>query len=111
MMVIAGGCIWFAAAALVWAADLNIDGDVDLNDHAIFARCVAGPNVTTPPAECTEEEFDLADLDDDGDVDALDGHTNENSYHVVTGDGTTYHFQGAWTAVSQRTPEGWKLEA
>ena len=39
------------------AADLNRDGDVDLDDHAIIVDCLAGPNVTTPPPGCTAGHF------------------------------------------------------
>ncbi len=52
--------------------DLDGDGDADLSDHAVFANCFAGPQVTTPPAGCPSADFAAADLDDDGDVDAAD---------------------------------------
>ena len=33
-------------------ADLDIDGDVDAHDLALFARCFTGSGVTVPPAGC-----------------------------------------------------------
>ncbi len=53
-------------------ADFDDDGDVDLDDYGLFQDCLAGPGVETPPADCTEDEFELADLDGDSDVDASD---------------------------------------
>lgn len=41
-------------------------------DAAIMAHCMAGLDVTVPPAGCTPEEFERADLDADSDVDLLD---------------------------------------
>ena len=60
----------FEAAAL--AADLDLDGDIDLRDFAVFAGCLAGPDVTTPPQGCDPVNFDRADLDCDSDVDMRD---------------------------------------
>ncbi len=50
--------------------DLDDDGDVDLDDFAVLASCLAGPNVTTPPPTCTD--FTGSDLDNDNDVDLDD---------------------------------------
>ena len=55
--------------------DVDLDGDVDLADQAVFVDCQAGPNVgTPPPGDCTQDQFDLldSDLDPDGDVDLED---------------------------------------
>jgi predicted outer membrane repeat protein len=52
--------------------DMDGDGDVDLDDYAQWADCLAGPEVMTPPVGCTEVQFDLADEDEDGDVDLAD---------------------------------------
>ena len=52
-----------------YPGDLNDDGDVDLDDFALFAGCMGGPGVTTPPPGCDPAIFDLADLDADNDVD------------------------------------------
>ncbi len=52
--------------------DLNCDGVLDLDDYALFAACLAGPGVTSPPGGCSESQFGRADLDDDLDVDVLD---------------------------------------
>lgn len=60
----------FANARL--RGDLDGDGDVDVNDHGIFAACMNGPDVSTPPFGCTQEQFDLADLQHDVDVDLYD---------------------------------------
>ena len=56
----------------VLAADLDGDGDVDLDDSTILQSCLAGPNVSTPPAGCTPSQFDLAGQDGDSDVDVRD---------------------------------------
>ena len=47
-------------------------GDADLDDYAIFAECLAGPEVTTPPGSCMATQFDSSDLTGDGDVDLAD---------------------------------------
>ena len=59
-----------ACAAL--DGDFDTDCDVDLDDHAIFVACLNGPDVNTPPPGCTQEQFDLADLEFDQDVDLHD---------------------------------------
>ena len=48
------------------------DGDADLDDYAVFAECLAGPEVATPPGTCTAEQFDSSDVTGDGDVDLAD---------------------------------------
>ena len=58
--------------ALYPPCDIDGDQDVDLDDHALFADCLAGPNVTDPPGGCAEEHFLRASLDHDGDVDLED---------------------------------------
>ncbi len=52
--------------------DLNGDGHVDVDDFAVFAPCMAGPDVTTPPPGATAEQFARADIDGDLDVDLVD---------------------------------------
>jgi hypothetical protein len=53
--------------------DLDGDDDVDLLDFALFAGCMGGPGVTTPPPSCDPADFERADLQaDDGDVDLHD---------------------------------------
>ncbi len=52
--------------------DLDIDGDADIDDFALFVDCVAGPGVTMLPPGVDPAHFDNADLDDDGDVDMAD---------------------------------------
>lgn len=47
-------------------ADLDYDGDVDMDDFALFQACYGGSGIT-PAAGC-----EAADLDNDGDVDAAD---------------------------------------
>ncbi len=49
--------------------DLDCDGDVDLDDYALFEPCLDGPN--QPPAATCDVGID-GDLDDDGDVDLVD---------------------------------------
>ncbi|MCA9253678.1 MAG: FG-GAP repeat protein, partial [Phycisphaerales bacterium] len=46
--------------------DIDIDGDIDLNDYAAFETCLGGPNVSSGTACC------LSDLDGDGDTDLAD---------------------------------------
>jgi len=48
-------------------ADLDLDGDVDLADFAMFQGCFNGPNRAPKQAAC-----DDADFDKDADVDLLD---------------------------------------
>jgi sugar lactone lactonase YvrE len=52
--------------------DMSNDGTVDNADAAIWLTCVAGPGVNVPPAGCTLQQFECADLDADGDVDLAD---------------------------------------
>jgi hypothetical protein len=52
--------------------DLDGDGDADVRDHTVFATCLNGPGVATPPSTCTQEQFNLCDLDTDSDVDLSD---------------------------------------
>jgi hypothetical protein len=52
--------------------DLDNDGDVDLADWGLFAPCLGGPRVTTPPAGCSALNFAAADLDGDEDADLAD---------------------------------------
>ncbi|MCP4247088.1 MAG: hypothetical protein GY778_08565 [bacterium] len=54
------------------ASDFDFDGDVDLDDHAVLAGCLSGPNEPTPPAGCTPQQFAAADVDEDIDVDLHD---------------------------------------
>lgn len=52
--------------------DLDQDGDCDLDDLAMFAIALAGPEETTPPPGCDPALFAAADFDADGDVDLAD---------------------------------------
>lgn len=52
--------------------DIDEDGDRDLDDHAILVRCVAGPAIDRPPADCAADEFIRADLNHDSHVDVAD---------------------------------------
>ena len=51
---------------------LDLGCDVDVDDLALFADCIAGPGETTPPVGCDPETFDKSDVDEDGDVDLDD---------------------------------------
>ncbi|UCG33394.1 MAG: metallophosphoesterase [Phycisphaerales bacterium] len=55
-----------------YRADLDCDGDVDLNDFATFAMCFSGASVTVPPPGCSPRNSSWSDLDGDGDVDLAD---------------------------------------
>ena len=57
---------------LVVPGDLDSDGDVDVDDFAVFLACLAGPEVSTPPSGCDPTDFAQADLDGDLDVDLTD---------------------------------------
>jgi lysophospholipase L1-like esterase len=52
--------------------DMDHDGDTDLDDYAVFAACIAGADVSTPPGACTPGHFEQADLEQDDDVDLAD---------------------------------------
>ncbi len=53
--------------------DIDNDGDADLDDFALFAGCMGGPGMTTPPPGCDPADFKRADLQgNDGDVDLND---------------------------------------
>jgi hypothetical protein len=77
--------LWFAWGTLCMTAvapataqqacygpgDVNADGLVTFDDLALFAGCMAGPEVGQPPG-CDPATWGRADLDDDGDVDLPD---------------------------------------
>ncbi len=52
--------------------DLDGDGDVDDADYVLFAECLNGPDVQTPPVGCPSERVGASDLDEDLDVDLAD---------------------------------------
>ncbi len=52
--------------------DFNDDGVVDLLDFELFAGCMAGPDISTPPPGCDESTFTDTDLDHDSDTDLAD---------------------------------------
>ena len=54
--------------------DFDVDGDVDLDDYAAFADCLAGPDETPTPsaAECVDACLAAFDLEFDRDVDLAD---------------------------------------
>ncbi|HRX87549.1 MAG TPA: hypothetical protein P5572_21190, partial [Phycisphaerae bacterium] len=62
--------------------DLDVDGDVDAADQAVFDVCLAGPGFANPVGGCSAQVFANADLDGDGDVDLADGAILQQ---VVTG--------------------------
>ncbi len=47
--------------------DAEADGDLDLNDYAVFQQCIAGPGAAAPTSPCR-----VMDFDQDGDVDLFD---------------------------------------
>ncbi|MGB9626037.1 MAG: hypothetical protein ACPMAQ_14380, partial [Phycisphaerae bacterium] len=48
-------------------ADLDKDGDADVNDFVLFQGCFNGPNARPCASHCTGADFDA-----DGDVDLQD---------------------------------------
>ncbi len=52
--------------------DIDGDGIANLDDHLIFTDCMNGPDVAVPPVGCAPDEFDLADMEVDTDVDLAD---------------------------------------
>jgi PKD repeat protein len=60
-------------------ADFDGDGDVDLDDYALFAGCATGPDLGPPAPGCGDK-----DLDDDNDVDQSDFGTMQRCF---SGDG------------------------
>ncbi|MCK4660929.1 MAG: hypothetical protein KAV82_15520 [Phycisphaerae bacterium] len=52
--------------------DLDRDGDIDLGDVSIFVDCMTGPGPAEAPPDCSADQFNLADIDDDVDVDLID---------------------------------------
>jgi len=61
------------------SADLDLDGDVDLDDSSRFIECLAGPNVVVPPLACSSVRFRGADFNHDGDVDLADFPTIQSA--------------------------------
>jgi hypothetical protein len=54
-------------------ADSDCDGDVDLNDFALFADCMAGSGATPTPTLTTVDNCRaLFDFDEDTDLDLTD---------------------------------------
>ncbi len=54
------------------SGDTNCDDLVNLADFSEFVECLAGPDTTFAPLDCSEPTFYLLDLDDDRDVDLND---------------------------------------
>lgn len=52
--------------------DINNDGNTNGEDFDLFADCMNGPDVSTPPPDCDPILFALADLEFDADVDVAD---------------------------------------
>ena len=55
--------------------DFDLDDDVDLDDFVVLVGCLAGPGVRIPPDGCTQDPFDVTDLNGDEDVDLGDWAT------------------------------------
>lgn len=59
----------FSQQICVGLGDLNGDAVVDLNDYSLIASCLGGPQQS---AVCNPTDGQIADVDDDGDVDLRD---------------------------------------
>jgi hypothetical protein len=62
----------FDNVSYMQAGDFNDDGYLSVADFAGFAECLTEPGSTGPPPGCTRAQFDMADFDDDNDVDESD---------------------------------------
>jgi CubicO group peptidase (beta-lactamase class C family) len=71
-------------SAWTYVGDIDVDGDVDIDDFETLFNCTAGPGETTPPAGCTPADYDACDFDNDQDVDSIDFATLQ---HMFTGPG------------------------
>ncbi len=47
--------------------DLDRNGEINLQDHAVLRQCLAGPDVSVPPGGCTAKEFEFMGPDRFGD--------------------------------------------
>ncbi|MCB9849997.1 MAG: hypothetical protein H6817_04760 [Phycisphaerales bacterium] len=70
------------AIGMLYEVDFDQDGDIDTDDHAVFADCLAGPENATVPGGCSAGEFADADLDNDGDVDMADAAIFQRLFDV-----------------------------
>lgn len=68
-----GSIIWQWRPIRV-VGDIDLDGDVDMNDFGLVQRCLGGS--AEPRQEC-----ERSDLDNDGDVDSDDLHAVRNRIH------------------------------
>lgn len=60
------------AIPMLYEIDFDFDGDIELDDAAVFFDCTVGADINTVPPGCTTLQFADSDLDNDGDVDAHD---------------------------------------
>jgi hypothetical protein len=69
-------------ASCIVTGDLDCDGDADLDDFALFAGCMGGPD--SPNPGCEPGHFAGADLDGDGDSDLADFATFQEAFSGPT---------------------------
>lgn len=70
--VVHAGLGMVGSVTVIPQGDINRDGRVNLEDHAMLIECLAGPGGAADPALCPTEQLEASDQDQDGDADLKD---------------------------------------